>query len=266
MILLLGGTSDTAPIATRLAQMGHAVLVSRATSFPLDIGTHSSIQTRCGPLDEHSLAELMDQYQIRAIVDATHPYATTIRTTACRVARERDIPYLSFLRTTSVDQKMPGVEVARDHASAALAAFQHGRPVLLTTGTRNLTPYVAQAQRTGIPLVVRVLDQPDSIQACRRAGLGPDNILACRGPFSVAENRQHIRAFHIGALVSKDSGTAGGTPEKLEAARAEACAVIIVARPALEEERVVRTIDELLQALAERFGSLQSGGAASTSV
>lgn len=82
----------------------------------------------------------------------------------------------------------------------------------------------------------------------------------------MAENRRHIRAFHIGVLVSKDSGAAGGTPEKLEAARAEACAVIIVARPALEEGHVVRTIDELLQALAERFGSRQPGGAASTSV
>jgi precorrin-6A/cobalt-precorrin-6A reductase len=254
MILLLGGTSDTAPIATRLAQMGHAVLVSRATPVPLDVGTHPNIQTRCGSLDEHSLAELMDRYPIKAIVDATHPYAATIRTTARRTAQNRNIPYLSFLRPTSIDKPLPGVEVARDHGSAAVAAFRHGRPVLLTTGTRNLTPYVEQARRTGIPLVARVLDHPDSIQACQHAGLRPDAILACRGPFSVAENRRQIRTFHIGVLVSKDSGAAGGTPEKLQAAREEDCQVVIVARPALEGEGVVRTIEELLQILAEKFG------------
>jgi precorrin-6A/cobalt-precorrin-6A reductase len=75
--------------------------------------------------------------------------------------------------------------------------------------------------------------------------------LAGRGPFSVEENRRHIRQFHVGVLVTKDRGRPGGTTEKLAAARAEGCRVIVVERPAQEKEHVFGDIDALLQALAE---------------
>jgi precorrin-6x reductase len=79
----------------------------------------------------------------------------------------------------------------------------------------------------------------------------PENVLAGRGPFSVEENRRHIRRFHAGVLVTKDSGWPGGTAEKLAAARAEGCRVIVVERPAQEEKHVFGHIDALLKALAE---------------
>jgi precorrin-6A/cobalt-precorrin-6A reductase len=256
MILLLGGTSDTSPIALRMAQCGYRVLVSKATDVPLKTEGHPNIEGRCGPLDERSLAELVDRRGIRAIVDATHPYAVAIRAAASRVAQQKRIPYLSFVRPAVVDATAPGVELAADHRAAAAAAFRRGRPVLLTTGTRNLAPYVAEARRTGLPLIVRALKHPQSLEACRRAGIPAEHVLACRGPFSVAENRRHIRAFGIGVLVSKDSGAAGGTAEKIEAARAEGCEVIVVARPALGNETVFADVDALLAALADASARL----------
>ena len=41
-VLLLGGTSETAPLATALARAGHNVLVSTATDIALDVGTRTS--------------------------------------------------------------------------------------------------------------------------------------------------------------------------------------------------------------------------------
>ena len=251
MILLLGGTSDTSPIALRMAQEDYRVLVSRATDVPLETAEHPNIETRCGPLDHRGLRELVDRRAIRAIVDATHPYAVGIRATASRVAKEKRIPYLSFVRPAAVDSTTPGMQFAPDHPAAAAAAFRRGRPVLLTTGTRNLGPYVEQARRTGLPLIVRALDHPESLDACRRAGIPPEHVLACRGPFSVEENRRHLRAFGIGVLVTKDGGAAGGTAEKLQAARAEGCEVVVVARPELEEERAFTDIEAIIQALAD---------------
>ena len=140
--------------------------------------------------------------------------------------------------------------MAADHAAAAAAAFRRGRPVLLTTGTRNLVPYIVEARRTGLRLTARVLDHPQSLDACRQAGLGPGEVIAGRGPFSVAENRRHIRACQAGVVVTKDSGAAGGTAEKLQAARAEGCDVIVVVRPALEPRQGVSGVNELLSALA----------------
>ncbi|MGO8746345.1 MAG: precorrin-6A reductase [Thermoguttaceae bacterium] len=248
-ILLLGGTSDTAPIAMRIARSGYRVLVSKATEIPLETGSHPSIEVRSGPLDLHRMAELIDQRGIRAIVDATHPYAVAVRAMASRVAQDKGIAHLSFVRPPSVSSETPGVQFAADHPAAALLAFAHGRPVLLTTGTRNLAPYVEQSRRSGYPLIVRVLDHPESQIACRQAGIPPEQVIAARGPFSVEENRRHIREFQIGALVTKDSGIAGGVEEKLQAAQAEGCRVIVVARPALGREKVFTEIEALLAAL-----------------
>jgi len=249
MILLLGGTSSTAPIALGLARRGYRVLVSRATDIELDIGDHPNIRSRSGPLDEQALAALVDEHQVRAVIDATHPYAITIRRTARHVAAMKGVSYLSFGRPPVVDPGAPNVELVRDHAAAAVRAFSFGQPVLLTTGVRNLAPYARQSRRSGVRLVVRVLDRPESIEACRAAGIAEHDILAGRGPYSVEENRRHLRQFQIGVLVTKDSGQPGGTMEKIEAARLEGCRIIVVARPDEAVAPEFTRVDELLEAV-----------------
>ncbi|TVS18739.1 MAG: precorrin-6A reductase [Planctomycetaceae bacterium] len=235
-ILLLGGTSETWPLAIRLANEGCRVLVSQATDVTLEIPPHPGIQCRYGPLDENALAELVDRRPICAIIDAAHPYASTIHAAAHRVAVAKGIPCLRYVRPAVVAAASPGVQLVPDHEAAATAAFSHWRPVLLTTGSRNLVPYAQQASRTGLPLVARILDHPSSRTACQRAGILPERIVVGRGPFSVETNRQHIRQFDIGVLVTKDSGIAGGTEEKLQAAQAEGCQVIVVTRPRFAPE------------------------------
>ena len=250
MILLLGGTSDAAPIALGLADAGYRVLVSQATDVAMETPPHGNIETRCGPLDEAGLAALVDRRAVRAIVDATHPYAVAAHAAAGRVADDKQIPCLRFLRPAAVANSSPGVELVANHAAAAAAAFGRGRPVLLTSGTRNLSVYVEQSRRTGQALTVRVLDHPQSLDACRRAGIRREQIIAGRGPFSVDDNRRHIRDCRAGALVTKDGGAAGGTAEKLQAARAEGCDVVVIARPALDGRPGFSDVGALLAALA----------------
>jgi precorrin-6A/cobalt-precorrin-6A reductase len=248
MILLLGGTSHTVPIAQGLAQRGYRVLVSKATDVPLAVGNDPRIEVRSGPLDDNALAALINRRGIRAIVDATHPYAAAIHNRAARVAEAMGIPCLTLLRPSSIDPADPNVLFVSDHASAARLAFAFGRPVLLTTGSKNLTPYVEESQRAGLALIVRVLDHPTSMAACRAAGIADEQILGGRGPFSLETNRQQIRAHGIGVLVTKDSGPAGGTAEKLEAARVEGCRVIVVQRPPCASHRAFTSVEALLGA------------------
>ena len=49
----------------------------------------------------------------------------------------------------AIDPHTAGVQFAPDHAAAARAAFAFGQPVLLTTGTRNLAPYVGRVAADG---------------------------------------------------------------------------------------------------------------------
>ena len=249
MILLLGGTSESGAIASALAQAGEAVLVSTATDEPLDIGTHANIRRRCGRLDETAMLELVHQEGVRAIVDAAHPYAAAAHATALAVAKQAGIDCVRFVRPRSIDPSLPGVHVVADHAQAARLAFSFGRPVLLTTGANNLVPYVHESIRTKVALVARVLPRSDSLDACTRAGLDSEHIIAAKGPFSLGQNVQHIREHGIGTLVTKDGGDQGGTGAKLEAARQEHCQVVVVARPQDPSPNTVSDVYAILQRL-----------------
>ncbi len=225
MILVLGGTADTAPVAEALAGAGYSVLVSTATELPLAVGP---ARRRTGPLDEAGLAALVEAEGIRAVVDATHPYAQGIRALAPRVCRRLGVPYLSYLRPAT---GVADGERAADHREAARLACADGRPVLVATGSRHLGVYAAEARRTGVALVARVLPCPESRETCRQAGLAPAQVVEARGPFGVEENRRLLRERGIGVLVTKDGGAAGGFAEKAAAAAAEGCRLVVVERP-----------------------------------
>jgi precorrin-6x reductase len=293
MILLIGGTSETAPLASGLADAGYAVLVSMATAAPLAIGAHPRIFRRAGRLDEEGMVALGKEKGIRAIVDAAHPYAEVAHEAAHNAAKRLGIPCLVFRRPEALtpetgsrpdavpvdgaapilEKGFPGssaetasipsidapfkvsghrlappaesppddaghseatespVRFAADHAEAAEMAFAEGRPVLLTTGSRNLAPYAEAARRAGVPLAVRVLDIPESLAACRAAGIPEDRIIAGRGPFSVTENLAAIHRFGIGVIVTKESGRAGGIEAKLAVADQANCRLIVIRRP-----------------------------------
>lgn len=256
MILLLGGTSETAPLATALAEAGWQVLVSTATDIALDTGRHPHIRRRAGRLDLERMAALARQESIRAIVDATHPYAAAAHSTALEAARKLRIPCLRYDRPAGLaaDAAVPCVAT---HEEAARLACAAGGPVLLTTGSKNLAPYTSEARRRGVAVFVRVLPAAESLAACRAAGVPKDNIIAGRGPFSLAENRALLKKLGIKALVTKDSGAAGGLAEKLEAARLENCQVIVLRRPPVSAGQTFSSIPALVQALSAR---LDSGG------
>jgi len=231
MILLMGGTSETSLISVSLARAGYRVLVSCATQIDLDVGSHSNITLRRGPMDADEIYALVKALGIALLVDAAHPYAAGAHAAAREAARIAAIPYLAYVRPADTPYTEAGIIYAADHHEAAKAAFAANKPVLLTTGSRNLAPYAREAEKTNIPLIVRVLPEKSSMEACQAAGIPEDHIIAARGPFSLEENRDAIRRFAVGVLVTKDSGQAGGVREKMEAARREGCTVVVVQRP-----------------------------------
>jgi bifunctional phosphoserine phosphatase/homoserine phosphotransferase/precorrin-6x reductase len=245
VILLLGGTGETAAAAEGLARSGYRVLVSTATAIPLAVGAHPRIAHRAGRLGEAEMAALIRERGIRAIVDVTHPYAAEARRTAARAAEACGIQYLAYLRPRGV-RADDGVRLAEDHATAARMACEAGKPILLTIGSTHVGPYAAAARQAGIPLIARVLDDDRAMAACLGAGMLRESVIAGRGPFSVEETRSLLRRFGIGVLVTKDGGGAGGVREKLAAAHLESCTVVVVQRPTAVAG-ACSTLPELLQ-------------------
>ena len=104
MILLIGGTGETAALAEGLAAAGYEVLVSKATDVPLAVGDHPRISRREGRLGEEGIAALAEEKGIRAIVDAAHPYAAAVHDAAQRAAHRLNIPCLTFRRPALLEQ------------------------------------------------------------------------------------------------------------------------------------------------------------------
>ncbi len=252
MILLIAGAGESGFLADALVSAGFRVLISTATDMPLDVNEHPNLSRRCGELNPKTLANLIVGDGIRAIVDASHPYASVIKVHAMHAANEGQIPYLRWQRP-SLPEHGDDVMWADSHKEAARKVFSLGLPVLLTTGSRNLGPYAAESRRTGIRLVARVLDHPDSIKACDAAGISKEDVIVGKGPFSVEQNVQAIKDFAIGVLVTKDSGAIGGVPEKLEAARLENCRVVVVRRPEPEAADTFDNVNDLIKSLHEKL-------------
>jgi precorrin-6A/cobalt-precorrin-6A reductase len=226
MILLLGGTSETVQIAQALVNHGVDVLLSTATTMPLRGQLPEGVRLRSGVLDEQGIANLIRDDKITAVVDATHPYAVAVSQNAWKACQTLGIRYLAYERPGKLAE---GVRRVPDHQAGAALAFSFGKPVLLTIGVRNLSPYVAEARKHGLTMRARVLNHPDSVSACHDAGLSDSEILCADGPFTVEENINHLESF--GVLVTKDSGEAGGVDTKLEAARQCGCEVVVIERP-----------------------------------
>ncbi|VAX25865.1 Cobalt-precorrin-6A reductase [hydrothermal vent metagenome] len=250
MILLFGGTSETAELAERIARMGHEVLVSTATDISLDVGSSPNIRRRTGLLDRDEMTRLVETCGIKAVVDITHPYAVNARANARKAARAAGKRYITFIRP-SPEYEYEKLGFAKDHDSAAEMAFGYGSPVLLMTGSRNLKQYTRQSIRTGVKVVARVLDHHDSINACREAGIPDHLIIAERGPFTVEQNIAHITMHGIKTVVTKESGAAGAVAEKIEAARQTSCRVVMVERPETDNQGAYTDMEKLLESLRE---------------
>ena len=248
MILLLGGTGETAALAAALADAGYRVLVSTVTDIPMELGDHANVSRRNGPLDERSMVMLVRDRGIKAIVDATHPYSQSAHSNAKKVAATLNLPYIRWRRPEAIE---PGEKVhfVRDHEEAAVLASSFRSPILLTTGSTNLRPYVRECAKAGSALFARVLDHPQSVDAALSSGVPEKNIVRGRGPFSVEDNLATIKKFKIEVLVTKDSGEIGGVPAKLEAARLAGCRVVVIRRPEESCEQCYEDLSRLVAAV-----------------
>lgn len=246
--LLVGGTSETETIAQALAGKGFSVLVCTATDMPLRTGTHPAIRRRCGRLSDDGFEKLIRRARIDIVVNAAHPYATEVRRVTRIVAKRLGLAYIEFLRPASnAAASLPGLIRAADHREAAELAAGAGRRILLTIGVNHLAVYVKAARAANRELLARVLPRPESIAACRAAGLSRSQIILSRGVPSAAANLAQIRKHRIDVLVTKESGEAGGIAEKCEAVRRSGCKMVLVRRPEAAVKDCAGTLAELME-------------------
>ena len=245
-IVIFGGTSEGRELSNELAKAGAEVLVSVASDYGAEEqGTAEGVTVAQGVRDEEEIYKMISGADM--VVDATHPFAVIVTDNIRSAAEKAGVERLRLLRDESPADGEADIRYAADPRGAARIAGESGGRVLLTTGSKDLGIY-AEALDPEL-LYPRVLPLVSSIEACEEAGIPHRNIIAVQGPFSEELNKAVIRDYRIDVMITKDSGAAGGFPEKIRAARECRIPVIVIARP--EEEGL--SFDAILAVCREKM-------------
>jgi precorrin-6A/cobalt-precorrin-6A reductase len=241
-VLLLGGTSDAAVLATRIAQIS-SFEVTTSLAGRTQNSMALSDSTRVGGFGGVAgLVNYLCDCKIDCLIDATHPFAAQISWHAATAAAEVGIPHLMLLRPAW--QKTGGdrwLEVANmEEAATAISGL--AQRVFLAIGKQELATF---AHLQDIWFLMRAIAPPQS-----DALIPPGKLLLSRGPFTLANERSLLMQYEIGAIVSKNSG-GDATYAKIVAARELEIPVVMIQRPPIPSCEQVNTIEEALTWLVE---------------
>ena len=229
-------------------QLRHTVCV--ATDYGEEVMEHTEyVQIRQGRLDVPEMEALMRSGDYAVVVDATHPYATAVSENVRMACKAENMPYLRYLRdagraagskTSDAHQSTPinGRDAGADssitwvNSAAEAAAYletQSGN-IFLTTGSKELHVFTERISDSG-RLFIRVLPSASVITECRNLGMEGKQICAMQGPFSAEMNIAMLKQTDAAFLVTKDTGTTGGYPEKEQAAQQLGVRMVVIRRP-----------------------------------
>lgn len=231
MILVIGGTSEGRIISAGLAARGARVLVSAATDFGAELAATGGVETVHGRLDLDGMTQLIVSKGVRTLVDASHPFAAEVTKNAAGACARTGCRYIRFARPESRKIDHPRAIWADSYENAAEKAFETGKKVFLTTGSKTAQLFIKKAARAGGRVIIRLLPDPAAISRLIESGVSPQDIVAMSGPFSEEMNTALLKHYRPDVIVTKDSGDTGGFLEKVSAAAALGMPVIIIRRP-----------------------------------
>lgn len=259
--LVIGGTSESVDAVKYLVSKKADITVSAATDMGAALYGEFLVKLWVGYLNQKQFIEKMREAGITHVLDASHPYAVEVTRTVKAACHELGVDYFRYTRRDAMDagkwsdgmarkaepavKNCDGTEIylAADGQEAAEILNQLPGNVALLTGVKTLDIYRDYVTRFQERCYARVLDNETSKAKCREIFEDENHWKAYMPPFGVEANRRFLRESRAKILVTKDSGVAGGLPEKLEAARLEYVSVVLIRRP--EEKGILESLDRL---------------------
>lgn len=254
MILVVAGTRDGRELAAGLADRGYPVLVSVISEYGRQLADQDNLTVNACALDRAGFAGLIAGQGIRAVVDASHPYATGVSDNVLAACRECGVPYLRYERPAVPLPDYDRLHVVADAQEAAKAAASLGRVIFLTTGSRTLPVFKKEPLLEGHLLIARVLPEPQVIAECLALGFTPGEIVALKGPFSHEFNVALFKEYGSEVIVTKNSGLVGGSDSKFSAAMELGLPLVVIDRPQAACLNRVGTSEDVIKFVEEVFG------------
>ena len=190
------------------------------------------------------------------ILDASPPSSSVKLASLCQWCEQRGIPYLRLERPETVIPDSSLIYPVFTWEEALLQLEQRvgaiheakGRivTIFVTTGSHQLESIVQSAFARSARLVVRVLPEGRLVQKCQAIGIAPRNIVAMQGQFSKEINKALFKFYGADIILTRDSGSAGGTDTKISAALEMGIGTVLVKRPKTNVGLTVNSVQELL--------------------
>lgn len=243
-VLIFGGTTEGRELAEYCVHNGIAAAVSVATGYGAELlPKDEMLSVFTGRLDSEGIKRLVSGLGCNAVVDATHPYAEEVTRNIRAACSKLGIVCYRLLRSS---QEISGCTKAGNMDELVSILNSSDKVILSTLGSKEL-PKLAEVKDHGRRIWVRALPNDDVRKSCEELGFSRDKLILEKGPFTAEQNIAHIKLSAAEVLVTKESGTAGGFPEKLSAAAICGAEVIVLERP--DEEGF--GFDEIKKILAE---------------
>lgn len=249
MILFLAGTSDARELAVQLMQAGHDLIATVVTDSAAASLQEANVPYHVGRLTEQQMVELIEERQVKTVVDASHPYAEEASKTAMTAAKSIGIPYIRYERPQQSFVN-PLVTEVETYEEAAKVASTHTGTIMLTTGSKTLATFTKQLlHNENIRLVCRMLPNKENMDKCDALGVRQRDIIAIQGPFSKALNLALYEQYNTTLTITKESGKVGSVDEKMDAALELGIPVILIKRPKIQYENLCTSFDEVFEKL-----------------
>lgn len=231
--IVFAGTTEGYAICNFLAENGVSVYACAATEYGGSLLKEKEfLHVSAGRLKTEDMEELFHKSAPEIVLDATHPYAAEVTKNIRKACENAGVRYQRVLRPEG-DKSSEAVYVESPEEAAEFLSGTEGN-IFLTTGSKELAKF------TVIPdykerIFARVLSVPSVIQSCAELGIEGKHLIGMQGPFSAEINEAMLRQFQCSYLVTKDTGLAGGFPEKIEACQRCGATPVIIGRPLKEE-------------------------------
>ncbi|MCX7711184.1 MAG: cobalt-precorrin-6A reductase [Clostridia bacterium] len=245
-IIVIAGTVDARQIAKKLIETGMSVIATVATGYGKELlNEREGIDVREGRLNAEELEKLIEETAAECLVDASHPYAKEISINAMEACGRLKIAYVRYERPET-EKNYTNLIPVRDYEEAAKTAAGFPGNIFLTVGSNHIECFAKHTPDYKNRLYARVLPESGVLAKCEAAGLNANNIIALKGPFSEELNIQMLKHVKASVLVTKDSGDAGGTEEKIRAAEKLRIPVIMIRKPQIVYPNQVNRIEAVL--------------------
>lgn len=248
-ILLFGGTSEGRKIAQALVEKGISVVVCVATEEgKKELRNLNCLSILVGRMGIKEIRQLICESQCSYIIDATHPYAKEITNNIKQAVFNTDCKLIRIIRESIWDKDCQYFSTIKD---VVIFLKNTTGNILLTTGSKELDIFreIPDYEKR---CYIRVLLADNIKQHCLSLGFLGSHILLKKGPFSIEENKDHIRWSKADYLVTKESGIAGGFIEKIQSAKEENIVPLVIKRPTKENGMFLEQALEWIKKIENR--------------